>query len=69
MCTTSSAGTLAYGINMPCRTVAFAADHIFLNALQFRQMTGRAGRRGFDMLGHVVFLDVPFRKQVCLGTK
>ncbi|KAK9901261.1 hypothetical protein WJX75_003106 [Coccomyxa subellipsoidea] len=59
-------GTLAYGINMPCRSVAFAGDHIFLNALQFRQMTGRAGRRGFDTLGHVIFLGVPPRKMASL---
>ena len=52
---------------MPCRSVAFAGDHIFLNALQFRQMTGRAGRRGFDTLGHVIFLGVPPRKMVSVA--
>lgn len=55
-------GTLALGINMPCRTVLFAGDSIFLTALNFRQCAGRAGRRGFDLLGNVVFLGIPIQR-------
>lgn len=51
--------TMAYGINMPCRSVVFAGDSIFFDALHFRQMSGRAGRRGFDDLGHIVFFGIP----------
>jgi superfamily II RNA helicase len=55
-------GTLALGINMPCKTVVFAGDSVFLTALNFRQCAGRAGRRGFDLLGNVLFLGIPVQR-------
>ncbi|KAK3389647.1 hypothetical protein B0H63DRAFT_409476 [Podospora didyma] len=52
-------GTLAMGLNMPCKTVVFTGDSVFLSALNYRQASGRAGRRGFDLLGNVVFHNIP----------
>ena len=49
-------GTLAQGINMPCRTVVFAGDSIYLDRSSFLQMSGRAGRRGHDKIGNVVLV-------------
>lgn len=57
-------GTLALGINMPCATVVFSGDSVFLTALNYRQAAGRAGRRGFDLLGNVVFQNIATAK-VC----
>ncbi len=57
-------GTLALGINMPCATVVFSGDSVFLTALNFRQAAGRAGRRGFDLLGNVVFQCIS-RERAC----
>jgi superfamily II RNA helicase len=55
-------GTLALGINMPCKTVVFTGESVFLTALEYRQCAGRAGRRGFDLLGNVVFQNMQHEK-------
>lgn len=59
--------TLAAGINMPARTTVISTlskrtdkGHRLLNASEFLQMAGRAGRRGMDELGHVVTVQTRF---------
>ncbi|KAL4679709.1 hypothetical protein H8959_009359 [Pygathrix nigripes] len=58
----TATGTLASGIHMPCKSVVFAQDSVYLDALNYRQMSGRAGRRGQDLLGNVYFFDIPLPK-------
>uniref|UniRef100_K7E351 DExD/H-box helicase 60 n=1 Tax=Monodelphis domestica TaxID=13616 RepID=K7E351_MONDO len=58
----TATGSLALGINMPCKSVIFTEDSVFLDALNFRQMSGRAGRRGEDLIGNVFFYDIPLPK-------
>jgi len=55
-------GTLAYGIHMPCRAVVFAGDTSYLNPMNFRQMSGRCGRRGLDLRGDIIFFGFPASK-------
>lgn len=56
--------TLALGINMPARSVVIESivkfngiKHVKLTPGQFTQLTGRAGRRGLDTIGHAVVVD------------
>lgn len=53
-----STHTLSLGINMPCRTVIFAGDSTRLDSINIMQMSGRAGRRGHDTIGHVIFIGI-----------
>jgi len=59
--------TLAVGINMPARAVVIekltkftGEHHQLLRASEFTQLTGRAGRRGLDKIGHAISLWNPF---------
>lgn len=56
--------TLALGINMPARSVVIeklqkfnGAEHVPLTPGEYTQLTGRAGRRGIDVIGHAVVVD------------
>lgn len=56
--------TLALGINMPARSVIVeklekfnGEGHVPLTPGEFTQLTGRAGRRGIDVIGHAVIVD------------
>ncbi|MGH2704565.1 MAG: DEAD/DEAH box helicase [Actinomycetota bacterium] len=62
--------TLSLGINMPAKSVVIESltkftgeRHEVMTPGEFTQLTGRAGRRGIDTLGHAVVLrqaDIPF---------
>lgn len=66
--TVFATGTLAMGIHMPCRTVVICCDSPFMNSLEYHQMAGRAGRRGFDNEGSVIFMGLNKRRQKTLLT-
>ncbi len=60
----SGTDTLGVGVNLPIRTVVFTrlykfdgSDSRLLNAREFHQIAGRAGRAGFDVDGLVVAME------------
>lgn len=48
--------------NMDCKTLIFSGDSDFLSPSNFRQFSGRAGRKGLDALGTIVFHEIPAAK-------
>lgn len=61
---------LAYGVNMPFRSCIFCGDMgTSLTPLIAQQMQGRAGRRGMDVQGNVIYLgmDWPYIENLMLG--
>lgn len=65
-----SDAALAYGVNMPFRSCIFCGDMgNQLTPLIAQQMQGRAGRRGLDVQGNVVYLgmDWPYIENLMLG--
>ena len=71
--------TLSLGINMPARTVVIESlskftgeRHELLTPGEFTQLTGRAGRRGIDIVGHAVVpqqADIPFQQIAGLASR
>lgn len=61
---------LAYGVNMPFRSCVFCGDMgPALTPLIAQQMQGRAGRRGMDVQGNIVYLGMewPTIENLMLG--
>jgi len=65
-----SDSALAYGVNMPFRSCVFCGDMgDRLTPLIAQQMQGRAGRRGMDVQGNVIYVGMawPYIENLMLG--
>jgi ATP-dependent RNA helicase HelY len=70
--------TLSLGINMPAKSVVIedlwkfqGERHELLTPGEYTQLTGRAGRRGIDQLGHAIVVfqrQVPFERVASLAS-
>ena len=63
--------SFAIGLDCPIRTAVFTGvtkfdgkEDRFLYAHEYTQMAGRAGRRGIDIVGHVIHLPLLFKKGI-----
>ncbi|CAD2098109.1 DEAD/DEAH box helicase, putative [Plasmodium vinckei] len=52
---------LSLGINIPCKSIIFTGHTYELNSLMFKQTSGRAGRRGFDLYGNIIIWNINFK--------
>lgn len=72
--------TLCIGVNVPAKTCVFTGiikptgkGRRTINTSEYRQMAGRAGRRGLDTIGNVILLplrEIPYEediKTICSG--
>jgi superfamily II RNA helicase len=72
--------TLCIGVNVPAKTCVFTGiikptgkGRRTLNTSEYRQMAGRAGRRGLDTIGNVILLplrEIPYEgdvQSICTG--
>jgi superfamily II RNA helicase len=66
--------TFSVGINMPTRTVVFTELEKFdgkekrvLLPSEYIQMAGRAGRRGKDTVGHVIYFQITHKPMILLS--
>eukprot|EP00924_Labyrinthula_sp_SR-Ha-C_P004531 snap_masked-scaffold_1-processed-gene-3.33-mRNA-1 protein AED:0.00 eAED:0.05 QI:0/-1/0/1/-1/1/1/0/1148 len=55
---------LAYGVNMPFRSAVFFNDpgNNMMSVLEHQQMAGRAGRRGLDRQGHLIYAGFSYER-------
>lgn len=60
--------SMILGIHMPCKSVVIFGDSPFLNSIEYHQMSGRAGRRGFDTEGNVIFMGLSKKRHDMLMT-